>query len=96
MMQEPLRTWLAGLLELKADRGRKYSWGAMHQQLAEAAQKALSNPKTRVVLGGTTRALTIPELRTLHEFSRRGYSENSISYLARISFPELWAKVQSK
>jgi len=96
LSHEPLRTWVDGLLRLKADRGRRYSWKMLTAQLVDAAKAAVENPKARVLAGGVMRPLTSIERETLQEFLRREYLPNTISCLSQESFPELWARVQDK
>jgi len=96
LTKEPLRTWVTGLLELKAERGRKYSWGMLTAQLIDAARASIDNPKARVLAGEVLRQINPAERETLREFLRREYCASTISWLSQESFPELWARVQGK
>ena len=96
LIKEPLRTWVDGLLRLKADRGRKYSWKMLTGQLTAAAKAAVENPQARVLAGDVLRPLMPSERATLQEFLRREYLPNTIAWLAQEGFPDLWARVQGK
>lgn len=97
MTKEPLRSWFTGLLEIKAQRGRKLSWDEMLTLLNRSAALVLKDPKAHLFIGGATRPLRPEELETVKEFVGRAYRDRStMAYFAKKSFPELWAKVQGK
>lgn len=78
---EPLRSWFAGLLELKARVGVALRWDELRNQLVIAAETAIKT-KTAVV-GKKTRRLSKTELEVLTRYVRKPVSINTMQRVMR-------------
>ena len=84
--QEPLQSWVHGLLTTKRDLGRHYGWGTMQIHLVRACEAALE-PGAVVRIGSKERALTQDECASVQRFLAQNHKTDSFRVAVAREFP---------
>lgn len=91
--EEPIRSWVLGLAELKAQHGSLITYDEFELRLLSAAEEA-AKPNAKIVINGKTRKVNKTEQETLTKFLAAPPGKRALQTYLRKHHRELYLRVK--